>query len=341
MRKSSFIILSFVLTAVGFYAEAAMAAPPIIYQKTQSLPAQSGGAVRLRLGSQDVAIRTHPQQTVKVTVTIRSNANSKDEKRKVIKRLVPTVGAQGKNVIIQSRHNDDNGGWFNFSGFGAHNVNAKVAVVMPADMNVDFKLGSGDFAFDGASAHTKITGNAGSGDVRIHSASKQLDINTGSGDQHIKLAQSAGEADLQAGSGDITFSGGARRISIATGSGDIEASGQSKQARLEAGSGDVEISDLTGSLRAEIGSGDVTARWTKLGPQARISAEAGSGDVNLVLPVGANLRGMLEADSGDIDSDFPGASHNHGRRFELTGGQSAVPVHIQTGSGEIDLEKRD
>jgi DUF4097 and DUF4098 domain-containing protein YvlB len=339
MRKSSFITLSFVLTAMGFYAEAAVAAPPIIYQKAQSLPAQSGGAVRLRLGSQDVAITTHPQRTVKVTVTIRSNANSKDEKRKIIKKLVPTIEAQGKNVVIQSRHNEDNGGWFNFSGFGSHNVNAKVAVVMPAAMSVNFKLGSGDFAFDGASAHTKITGDAGSGDVHIHSASAQLDIDTGSGDQHIQLAQSAGKAALRASSGDITFSGGAQRISIDTGSGDIDASGRSGRARLQAGSGDIEISDLTASLRAETGSGDITARWTRLGPQARISAEAGSGDVELVLPADAKLRGALVTDGGDIDSDFPGASHDHGRRFELTGGQSAIPVHVQTGSGEIDLEK--
>ena len=57
------------------------------------------------------------------------------------------------------------------------------------------------------------------------------------------------------------------------------------------------------------------------------------------VPPGAVLGGELHSSSGEVRSDFPGTSSNHGRRFALAGGAGAGELAVDTGSGSITVSK--
>ncbi|MGH8426449.1 MAG: DUF4097 family beta strand repeat-containing protein [Gammaproteobacteria bacterium] len=295
----------------------ALARPPLIYHQTVNMTANQGANVKLMLGSPDVQIAVKPVKSVTVTVDIWANASSKDDKAKIVNRLAPTTSMQGDDVLVRSPENHGSH-W----SFGWHqSPEVLVSVVMPPSMNVNYRLGSGDFRFDNAGAPTAINGESGSGDVMVHSASKQLVIKAGSGDLDIGQNGNADQAKLTAGSGDVRFEGTVQTLDIHTGSGDMNINAGMHSARLNAG------------------SGDITAHWRNLSQGSSLSADAGSGDVMFYFPDGTALTGRLSTGSGDMESQSPGTLSSEHHVFTLSGGNGAVTLDASTGSGDLILRK--
>lgn len=329
MKK--FIAL-FILAALSLMAAAAWADElPLVYRHQWSLAAHAGGAVRLDLDSQDVAMRVRSGDKVAVTVTIRGDS---DDKQKLIERYVPAVKAEGGDIVIRSpRHNDWH--WFSFNG----RSRALVEVTLPPDMNVHFQLDSGDFDFDGSSDRAPIVGSVDSGDIVIRSAARTLDLNADSGDVRVELSQPAERVQISVDSGDIHVQGGARTLELNDDSGDIVASGPIGDADVNADSGDIYIAGLNGSLHAAADSGDIRARWRELNAGSEIRIRADASDISVTLPAGADVEGLLKTGRGRVSSDFAGEYNSRHTRLELNGKPGAVPVRIKTEGGDIALRK--
>ena len=315
MNRLSRLVLPAFLLALPVLA---LARPPLIYHKVANLPAHSGGAVQLVLSSHDVVVNVKAGDSVSVTTDIWAAAGSEESKAKIIARYAPTVSADGNDVVVRSpRHH----GWHFSFGWG-ESPQAQVTVVMPPDMNINYRLGSGDFRFDNDGAATSIKGESGSGDAYVVSASKQLGLKAGSGDMRVKLANAAAAVKLDTGSGDIGFSGTADSLS------------------LEAGSGDITVNDAVAkSASISTGSGDIVAHWNKLAAGASIAGGAGSGDVLMYFPAATVIGGRISTGSGDVNTDFPATIHGNHHSYTLSGGAGAVQVDLNTGSGDVTLHK--
>ncbi len=312
-RYAAFVIL-LALPALAF------ARPPLIYHQVTNLSAHADGAVRLVLSSHDVVVRIRPGDTVTVTTDIWAATDSRKEKSRIVERYAPKVSASGDDVVVHSpRHR----GW-HFSFDWGEGPQARVTVVMPPAMALDYRLGSGDFRFDNAGATTSIKGESGSGDVFVVSASKQLDLRAGSGDMNAKIANGSAVTALHTGSGDIHFTGLTGALN------------------LEAGSGDITVNDgVAKSASITTGSGDVVTHWLKLAAGAAIDGSAGSGDVVMYFPAGTVIGGRISTGSGDVDTDFPATIHGSHHTYTLAGGTGAVQVNLDTGSGDVALHKDD
>lgn len=317
MLKPSHVLAALAL-ALG--PALACARPPLIYHHIATFAAHPGGSLNLRLGSQDVKIVVRSARQVSVTAAIWADVDSSHAKSALIARLAPTTSVQGTNLLVRSP-NDRDRGWHDSTS-----VRTLVSVVMPPDMNVDYKLGSGDLNFDGPSAVSEIRGDSGSGDTRIRSSSKTIAVDNGSGDLAVDLLAPAVEARLATGSGDVSFQGSAQSLALRSGSGDVRAHASAHAAVVRTGSGDMLI------------------HWGKLVAGASIQATAGSGDVHFDFPATAVLGGVLSSGSGAVESAFPviltGHLHSDHHFYHLAGGAGAVTVDIYTGSGDLILRKQ-
>lgn len=311
------LIRSLVLAGVAALPVAALAGPPQIYHHVSQVPAQAGGTLRLELGSQDVKIAVQSVKTVTVTVDIWARAGSDRRKADIVKRLAPEVSTQGGDVIVRSP--PDERGWH--FGWG-ESPRTLVTVVIPTDMNVKYRLGSGDFGFDNPDARTAIEGEGGSGDAVVKSSSSEIALQAGSGDLTVSRGASGGEVKLEAGSGDINFSGSVDSLSLRSGSGDIDAEASAGNAMLRSGSGDLSV------------------QWHDLAAGTVIDASTGSGDVTMTFPASTVLGGRLSTGSGDVESEFPATLSGSRHVFTLAGGANAVTLDASTGSGDLILHKR-
>jgi len=294
----------------------ALARPPLIYHKVAEVAAHPGGTVKLVLSSHDVVVNVKTGDKVSVTTDIWAATDSKDEKSRIIERYAPNVSENGNDVVVRSPSHH---GW-HFSW--GRSPQARVTIVMPPAMALDYHLGSGDFRFDNAGADTPIKGESGSGDVFVTTASKRLEIRAGSGDMRVGINNGSASTLLHTGSGDINFNGTTDRLN------------------LEAGSGDVTVNDAVAKTAAiTAGSGDVVAHWHKLEPGAMIKGSTGSGDVDMYFPADTVISGRISTGSGDVNTDFPALIHGSHHSYTLSGGDGAIQVDLGTGSGDVGLHK--
>lgn len=298
----------------------AVASPPRIYHHVQQLPAHPGGAVLLRLSSHDVLVRVKAGDSVSVTTDIWSSAGSESDKQALIKRHAPAVWAEGNDVEV---------GPPNHHGWGWHigwesRYQARVTVVMPNNMHLDYHLGSGDFRFDNPAATLAVTGESGSGDVYFKGDPQKLHLRAGSGDMDVTTGADTGSVSARTGSGDVVFNGSATNLA------------------LGAGSGDITVNDgVARSVVLRSGSGNLVAHWKKLDAGATVMSNSGSGDVVMYFPSATVIGGKISTGSGDVNTDFPALIHGGHHAYTLAGGQGAITVDLETGSGDISLRKHD
>ncbi len=308
MRMRTLLVAGVLLSAT-----LGLAADTVTSHTTKSFPAKAGGTVKVEAAFQDVSVTIRPGRTVQVTVDLKISTWPTDA-RKVLKAYTPVFKQEGDTLLIRSKAQHSwQIGWFNSDG--------TIDIQMPPDMAISLDTGSGDCRVSGA-ADADVSFDTGSGDVKLDGTVRNLKADTGSGDVTIRLDKPAAKVHFDTGSGGVDFNGGASSFYADTGSGDVTAVG------------------LTGSAKFDTGSGDVKAEWADLPANSSLRFDTGSGDVYVSLPGNAVLSGSAESDSGNIRSDFPGVTSEHGRRLTFSGGAGAVDTSVDTGSGDITMVKK-
>jgi DUF4097 and DUF4098 domain-containing protein YvlB len=307
MLKKALIAGTLLAASLSAAAEAAT------FHTSKTFAPKPGGTLKVEAAFQDVRVTIAPGASVEVTVDMKATTWPQDSKES-LKPYEPIFSEEGNTLLIRSRPT----GTFTI---GFSNCSGLIAVKMPPGMHVNLSTGSGDLEVSGDLGASDLTCDTGSGDVKVDGALRNASAETGSGDVKLTLTAPATAVKAHTGSGNVTLSGGAGRVEGSTGSGDISAEG------------------LSGAGAFETGSGNIKCSWSKLPVGVRVSAETGSGDVTLKVPAGAVLAGELHSSSGDVKSEFPGTSSDHGRRFALAGGAGAGELGVDTGSGNITVAK--
>ena len=163
---------------------------------------------------------------------------------------------------------------------------------------------------------TDLTGNSGSGDIRV--------------------ADLSGPAKLNTGSGSIDASGLSGRTSLETGSGDIRAQLMSPSGvKAQTGSGSIQLKGVQGELFAETGSGDIETQGQ---PTSAWRLQTGSGSVTL--DTGSSKFSLdAQTGSGSVHSDPPLTMHGSIEKHHITGdiNGGGPSVRVETGSGDIRI----
>ncbi len=113
----------------------------------------------------------------------------------------------------------------------------RIRVDVPAGIDLDLELGSGDCDLTGVRGRIVI--RAGSGDVRLRDAGGTIGLSTGSGD--IDIDRTVGDHRIESGSGDVQIAGSVGQFSIGLASGDVD--GRDLELR-----GDTQVSTASGDI---------------------------------------------------------------------------------------------
>ena len=170
-------------------------------------------------------------------------------------------------------------------------------------------------------------GRLGSADVTADVELAEIDLKSASGD--IRLRDVSGDVTISAGSADISIRRVGGRLRIATASGDVRIGSVGNEADISAAAGDVFIERCEGDVSVKSASGDVSLECCVGGD---VACRSMSGDVTVGIPAGRVIDLDLQTLSGDLRTDFEGAS-----RAEPAGVTSQV--RVKTVSGDITVER--
>jgi DUF4097 and DUF4098 domain-containing protein YvlB len=244
---------------------------------------------------------------------------------------------------------------------GVHvTVDNKVGMIEAVGVDAPLTLESSSGDIKSSKGGDSFTADTGSGDVTVEDQTGAVQMNSGSGDLEV-TRQKGGDIKVKTGSGDVKLDNIASAVNGHTGSGDMELRDfTGSGAEMETGSGDITLDDVSGSLDLRAGSGDIRGTGLKsttvieshtgsgdvdlsgdLGDLVRLTADTGSGSINIKTSRVPSLHIEATSDSGDLTVDLPGlqnvSSHHHEFRGDVNGAKGSA--QLDAGSGDVSFTK--
>ena len=325
LRKISSVVCCVVL--MSWSAATAWAAAEGSFQRTLKV----SGSVDLDIetGSGNIEIRTGSSDQVQVTGHIRANTwfgGGHGDAADKVKRIESNPPIQQSGNDIRIGHIDDPS--------LRRNISISYELVVPADTRLRSRTGSGNQNAVGLRGSVDL--QTGSGNVVFSNIENTVRAESGSG--NIEADHVNGNVRAKSGSGDIRISGLSGGLDAESGSGNITmAQASAGSVRASTGSGDVTLSGIRGSLDANTGSGTLHAEGD---PKGAWRLHTGSGSVRVRFPSQASYDLYAHTGSGAISVGPPitvqGSVNKHEMRGKVGGG--GVPVELETGSGEIEIQ---
>lgn len=213
-------------------------------------------------------------------------------------------------------------------------VSAEVGVESPAG-EVHVTTVSGGVMVEGNPAQLEV--NTRSGEIQLDGNTGRLQGNSISGSIQVE-GTVRGEAHLNTVSGDIQLDGGVGSLRAHSVSGSIQADNVTAAAEAQSVSGDIAITARTLSGEYTTVSGNITLAGRPDGSRT-LEVQSHSGEIELVLPRGANADVEISTWSGEIDIDVAGArmlaSSRRERQVRLGSGGPRVELSTFSGSARI------
>ncbi len=313
-----------IATLLCLQALPAAAATEGSFQRT--LPVTGPVRMDLTTGSGDVRVRASNSNQVQISGHIRASewfAGNVEEK---IKRLEANPPIQQSGNDIRIGHIDD--------PELRHNISISYEVTVPAETELRVETGSGNQTVEGIRGPLEV--NAGSGGLKIAEIGDRVHAETGSGD--IEIDRVKGNVHAKTGSGSIRAEEVAGGFEADSGSGHITLHQTAPgSVRVDTGSGGMDLRGVRGSLDAKAGSGTIEAEGS---PTGAWNVHTGSGTVQLKIPSDAAFDLAAHTSSGSISVEQPHAVQGSIGRKEIRGrvGGGGVPVEVETGSGDIQIQ---
>jgi DUF4097 and DUF4098 domain-containing protein YvlB len=322
-RSNKVIPISGVFALLCALSVSAMAAEGTF---ERSLAVTGPVSLDLNTGSGNVQVLPGSSQEVRITGHIKVTNWFGGDGEDKIKRLQehPPIEQNGNDIRIG--HMDD--------PELRRNISISYDLTVPPDTQLHSHTGSGNQRIDGIRGPLEI--DSGSGDLKLSSIGDTVRAGAGSG--NIDVDGVKGNVHLKTGSGTVRATNVAGGFEGSTGSGNLTLEQTSPGAvRADTGSGDLELRGVHGSLEARAGSGTIRAEGE---PTAGWTVHTGSGTVQLKLPSNASFDLTAHTGSGSISLDHPISVQGTIGRKEVHGkvGNGGVPVEVQTGSGNIEIE---
>ena len=273
-----------------------------------------GVELDVRTGSGEITIKSGPPGRIEVIgriVTRRGffSRNSKDaeEAVRLFESEPPVELAGGKFLVGHVKSNK----------YG-RNVTIDYDIVVPHDIQVTSRTGSGSQEVSGVSGPVEVS--TGSGSIKLNDVGGFVEASSGSGS--IRAKGIAG--GFQAHSG----SGGIRMDQVAPGDVDVSC-----------GSGNIVLDNVVGELNAHTGSGKIVVDGQPVGPW---TLDSGSGSIRITFPDNAAFELNARTHSGSINIDHPLTIRGNVSKKRLQGQvRGGGPlVEVESGSGNIRIDER-
>lgn len=155
------------------------------------------------------------------------------------------------------------------------------------------------------------------------------DCRSASASGALRVATITGNLKADSASGDITIGDVAGNARIATASGDASIDRIDGDVKFQAASGSLTIGTLRGHVKHQAASGSVTVG---VGVSGALSAQTGSGEVEVGIPEGTAARLELKTHSGTVDNGLQASDGP-------ADGDETFQIHARTGSGDIAIRR--
>lgn len=182
-----------------------------------------------------------------------------------------------------------------------------------------------------------IAALTGAGHIDVSNTSGDLEFKTSGG--HIKLKRLSGEITAFTEGGHITIMGGEGDISLKSLGGHLRAVDTNGKLELRTSGGNIKAENITGSINAFTSGGNILVDVKEL--NGEIQTRNGAGQVELVLPAGADASFAIMGTKVELDTAFNFEGTRDNSSLNGTIGKGTYPIKIKTGYGTVTILKNE
>jgi len=306
MRRSApvLLLLLFLVPCSAFTASRSLS-------RSFTFPGKDGKRIVVDTSDMDVHLRVGDVKKILVIVEAHISNVTERQAKAWAAMHTPEINDSEEVVRIETRRGP--------KGILGHlTAKARLSIVAPLGTVPDLATLSGDITVTGDFPGAKplrlatMTGN-----ISFIGAAHSLTAIATSGKVDLQVVRPLEELIVRTTSGRVSFTGGARKVSVDTASGAIS------------------LDNLSGSVEISTSSGSVILAWDRLETGDRVAIRSTKGKVHLAIPVGVSPSGELRTVKGAIESRIPGTVAAGGSTFELSG--EGPLLDVETAKGDILL----
>jgi DUF4097 and DUF4098 domain-containing protein YvlB len=255
MARMRWLLPLAALLTLGIQAEFLPGSPPALHPLERTFKVNGPVDLRVKTRSEDLTVRRGEDGTVSIKCIVMFRNGDDD------------IGESGNGSPLAEAdlriHQDGNQisiDPIEDSG-RIRGLNVRYEVALPANSRLSYEAGSGDLSVDGIRGPVEYT--SGSGDVQVRSSRESIRIHTGTGDVNMEDVGD-GEIEVETHTGDVHVSmssGAGYDLTAHTGTGDISVAheitveaGDTKnevRGKVHGGGRPVKIQTGTGDIRVE------------------------------------------------------------------------------------------
>ena len=285
--RSSIQIVSF-LFLFG-WASVAQARQDVVKDQFE---VRDGGTLYLDLDYGDVALRTHDENVVLITMQRDVDGVSDGELKDMLSRQDYRFERDGNDVIVEVEFREDatDRAWKRWKR--DYDLDLDLEILIPERFNVEFRTGAGNVEL----AHLigNVSGCTGAGNLEFDAISGTIDITSGAG--NIDISGTDGDVNVESGAGTVDLEGIRGRIEASTGAGNINAS---------------ILGQLVGDSSFQTGAGNVVV-YIADDVGADVEGRASLGNARSEFDVRTRGKFMSKSFSGRINGGGPAITMSSG-----------------------------
>jgi len=328
--KTSFTTLTLVSLGAFLACAANAATEENIHQSRDAKP---GGQLVVDVDFGSIEVVPGDNDKVVIDAHRKIEASSKEKEEQYLKAAPITITTEGDKVIVRAIQEHDSLGREIWRMLGHTRTEARYAIKVPANFNLDLDTFGGDVATRGVTGQVKV--DTSGGDLTFGQIHGDIHAATSGGD--ITAKDCDGATDLDTSGGRIEVTGGKGRLVAETSGGNVTVLNRVGDTKVESSGGKLRLGNISGAVNAETSGGSVSAILPS--PVAGdVRLETSGGSITVVAPPNAPLTIDAETSAGHVSSNLPIAkvvADEDSLKGTVNGGGTALKLRTSAGSIEI------
>ena len=267
----------------------------------ESVPAESGGRLRVNLKSGSIAVESHPLHTVRVDARAAGLGSGS---------LEFDLSSDGGDARLEG----EMGSWF---GSLLSDPSVRVRIRVPEEYSLDIRTGNGHVSIE--SMRGDVSARTSGGAIEVDGVEGDVDVRTSGG--AIAVEEVRGRLRAQTSGGPIS-------VYEVEGDVDVRTSG-----------GSIRVHQIEGSVDARTSGGSISVRFT-VEPEGSLETSGGSVEVEYPRGSGIDLDARTSGGEVEIQAGIAvrGKVARDSVKAELNGGGSNL--RVRTSGGSIRIGER-
>jgi len=295
----------------------------------QQLDVSSGGNLVVDVAFGTIEVASGANNSVSIEAHRKIETTDAAKEKEYLADVPIVITKEGNTVMIRARRTEEK----SWSWTGSTNMDARYAIRVPKNFNLDLKTGGGTISANDVTGEIKVA--TGGGKLKLAQLKGPLDAKTSGGS--IRLDACDGVLNVKTSGGEIKAHSGGGSLDARTSGGSIAVQDFNGDTVVKTSGGQLTFANVRGKMIGKTSGGSISAALLSPLP-GEVDLASSAGSIVLSVPTDTALNLEAQTSVGTVSNDLPIVTSRCERdelKGAVNGGGKSVILRSSAGSISI------